>query len=124
MTAAVFAVASFDAVIVVYVRDVLSSNSRLFGALVSLVAAGTILGALLIGRFGQKQSKLYLVVLGIFGMGVNVLIIAAFSSVTATLVCSLGLGLSVACVLVPSQTLLQEESPPAILGRVSSSVSR
>jgi MFS family permease len=120
MTATVFAAGAFEASIVVFVRDVLSASSRLYGSIISLVAAGTILGALLIGRFGQKQSKLYLVALGIFGLGVNVLILAALSSVPATTACSLGLGLSVACVLIPSQTLLQEESPSAILGRVSS----
>jgi len=120
MTAAVFAAGAFEASIVVYVRDVLSASSWLYGSIVSLVAAGTILGALLIGRFGQKQSRLFLVALGILGLGVNVLILAAFSSVPATTACSLGLGLSVACVLIPSQTLLQEESPSDILGRVSS----
>lgn len=120
MTAAVFALGAFDASIVIYVRDILSAGSRLFGFIISLVAAGTILGALLIGRYGQKQSKLNLVVLGILGLGINVLILAALSSVTATIACSLGLGLSAACVLIPSQTLLQVESPQAILGRVSS----
>lgn len=120
MTAAIFAVGAFDAVIVIYVRDILSASSRLFGTLISLVAIGTISGALLIGKFGQGWSKLHLVMLGILGLGGNVLALAGLSSVVATLVCSLGLGLSVACVLVPSQTLLQEESPPEILGRVSS----
>jgi MFS family permease len=84
------------------------------------VAVGTILGALLIGRFGQRWSKLQLVVLGIFGIGINVLILAVLSSVVATVICSFGLGLSVACVLIPSRTLIQEESPPSMLGRVSS----
>ena len=120
MTAAILAVGAFDAVIVVYVRDILSADSRLFGALISMVAVGTILGALLIGQFGQRWSKLYLVVLGIFGIGINVLILAVLRSVVATVVCSFGLGLSVACVLIPSQTLMQEESPQSMLGRVSS----
>jgi DHA3 family macrolide efflux protein-like MFS transporter len=120
MTAAILAIGAFDAVIVVYVRDILSADSRLFGLLISMVGVGTILGALLLGKFGQKWSKLYLVVLGIFGIGINVLILAALSSVVATVVCSFGLGLSVACVLIPSQTLMQEESPQSMLGRVSS----
>jgi DHA3 family macrolide efflux protein-like MFS transporter len=120
MTAAILAVGAFDAVIVVYVRDILSADSRLFGVLISLVAVGTILGALLIGKFGQRWSRLYLVVLGILGIGINVLILAALSSAVATLICSFGLGLSVACVLIPSQTLMQEESPQSMLGRVSS----
>ncbi|MGH9906497.1 MAG: MFS transporter [Pyrinomonadaceae bacterium] len=120
MTAAILAMGAFDAVIVVYVRDILSADSRLFGTLISMVAVGTILGALLIGKFGQSWSRLYLVVLGIFGIGINVLILAVLSSVVATLVCSFGLGLSAACVLIPAQTLIQEESPPSMLGRVSS----
>jgi len=120
MTAAIFAVSAFDAVIVVYVRDILSANSQLFGLIISLVAVGTILGALLLGKFGQRWSKLYLVVLGIFGIGINVLILALLSSVVATVVCSFGLGLSVSCVLIPSQTLMQEEIPQSMLGRVSS----
>ena len=120
MTAAILAMGAFDAVIVIYVRDILSADSRLFGALIALVGVGTILGAFLIGKFAQSRSKLSLVVLGIFGIGINVLILAALNSVAATLVCAFGLGLSVACVLIPSQTLMQEESPQAILGRVSS----
>jgi hypothetical protein len=42
MTAAVFALGAFDASIVIYLRDILSAGSRLFGFIISLVAAGTI----------------------------------------------------------------------------------
>jgi DHA3 family macrolide efflux protein-like MFS transporter len=120
MTASVFAIGAFDSVLAVYVRDILSADSRLFGALISLVGIGTFLGSFLIGKFGHRWSKLCLVIAGIFWIGLNVLSLAATSSAIATLACSFSLGLSAACVLIPSQTLLQEESPQALLGRVSS----
>ncbi len=120
MTAAILALGAFDALIVVYVRDVLSSQSGLFGTILSLVGVTTILGSWLIGKYGQHYSKLRLVVLGIFTFGISILILAAFGRVWVTLVCCLLLGVGVASILVPSQTLMQEETPPEILGRVSS----
>jgi MFS transporter, DHA3 family, macrolide efflux protein len=120
MTSSVFAIAAFDSIIVVYVRDILNADSRIFGTLISLVGIGTILGSFVIGKFGQRWSKLYLVILGIFWIGLNILSLAVLSSTWATLACSFSLGLSAACVLIPSQTLLQEESPQSLLGRVSS----
>jgi MFS family permease len=120
MTAAIFAIAAFDALIVVYVRDVLASQSQLFGTILSLVGVTTILGSGLIGRFGQQYPKLRLVVLGIMTFGIGIFILAAFGKIWVTLICCLLLGFGVAAVLVPSQTLIQEETPSEILGRVSS----
>jgi predicted MFS family arabinose efflux permease len=65
MVAAILALGAFDALIAVYVRDILASESQLFGAIISLVGVSTIVGSLLFGRYGQRQSKLRLVVLGI-----------------------------------------------------------
>jgi MFS family permease len=120
LVAAILAVGAFDALISVYIRDVLSSDERLFGALVSLVGVGTILGSLFIAKFGGRYSKVNLVALGIFAMGLSVLIMAALSKVAVVVACSLLLGLGVAYVLVPSQTLIQEETPHEMLGRVTS----
>lgn len=120
LVAAILAVGAFDALISVYIRDVLSSDERLFGALVSLVGVGTILGSLFIAKSGGRYSKVNLVALGIFAMGLSVLIMAALSKVAVVVACSLLLGLGVAYVLVPSQTLIQEETPHEMLGRVTS----
>jgi DHA3 family macrolide efflux protein-like MFS transporter len=120
MMAAVLAVAAFDSLIIIYVRDILLSESGVFGTILSLVGVTTILGSFLIGKYGQHYSKLRLVVLGIVIFGVSIFILTAFGKVWMTLVCCLILGVGVAGVLVPSQTLIQEETPPEILGRVTS----
>ncbi len=122
LVAAILAVGAFDALISVFIRDILSSGEQLFGAIVSLVGVGTILGSVIIAKSGRRYSKVILVALGIFGMGLSVLIMAALSNVAVVIACSLLLGLGVAYVLVPSQTLIQEETPQEMLGRVTSTL--
>ncbi len=122
MTAGMFAIRCFGALIAVYVRDVLSASSMLFGALSSLVGVGMITGTQLINRFGRQRSKKHMVVAGLLGIGVAILEVAAFSSVIPTVIGMLAVGFCVAFIIIPAQTLLQEETPKAMLGRVSSSM--
>ena len=122
MTAGMFAIRCFGALIAVYVRDVLSASTVLFGALSSLVGVGMITGTQLINRFGRHRSKRHMVVAGLLGIGVAILEVAAFSSVITTVIGMLAVGFCVAFIIVPAQTLLQEETPKAMLGRVSSSM--
>lgn len=120
---AMFSLGAADALFVVYVRDVLKGQSPLFGAVVSLVGAGTIVGALLVGRWGQRAPKVHLVTAGLGGLGLGILLLAWTSRSLLALAGCVGLGLAVAVVLVPAQTLIQQETPPAMLGRTSSTFS-
>ena len=123
LVAAVFALGAFDALAVVYVRDILHAQAQAFGAIISLAGVGMILGALVIGKFGQRQSKVYLVVVGILGLGLGVFVLAATSRVPLALVTGVWLGVAASAIIVPSQTLVQQETPKTILGRVSSTSS-
>jgi len=120
MMAAIFAVGAFDSLIVVYLRDVLSASSRLLGEIIALTGVGIIVGSLIIGRFAQKQKKVYLISFGILALGLSVLCTALSGTAAIALVGALALGVSAAYVLIPGQTLMQEETPHEILGRVSS----
>jgi MFS transporter, DHA3 family, macrolide efflux protein len=122
MTAGLFALRCFGALIAVYVRDILASGSFLFGALSSLVGAGMITGTQLINRFGRNRSKNHLVVGGLLGIGLSILEVATFGTVITTVIGMFGVGFCVAFIMIPAQTLLQEETPKAMLGRVSSSM--
>jgi MFS transporter, DHA3 family, macrolide efflux protein len=117
---AILAVGAFDALIVVYIRDVLSGQENLFGTLLSIAGIGTIIGTVIIGKFGQRYSKAYMVVLGILGLGVSIFIMSAMNSVPIVIACGFFFGLAVAYVIIPAQALMQEDTPPQMLGRVSS----
>jgi DHA3 family macrolide efflux protein-like MFS transporter len=122
MTAGMFAVRCFGALLSVYVRDVLLSNAALFGTLNSLIGVGMITGTQILHRVASRVPKQFLVIYGLGGMGVAVLITALFSKVATTALGMLGLGFGAAFVVVPSQTLLQQETPHTLLGRVMSSL--
>ncbi len=84
MTAGMFAVRCFGALLSVYVRDILRSNAALFGTLNSLIGVGMIVGSQCVHRFAQKISRQHLVIYGLGGMGVAVLFTALFGTVVTT----------------------------------------
>ncbi len=120
MAVAMFSIGIFDSLVPVYVRDVLKHKTEFFGGVLAIVGAGTILGALLIGRYAQHVSRVLMVVNGIFLFGASMLAITLVSTVASTLAFTFTLGIGIAAVMVSSQTLLQEQVPGAMLGRVTS----
>jgi MFS transporter, DHA3 family, macrolide efflux protein len=121
LTAGTFALSCFTALVAVYVRDILHGGSMLFGGLGSLIGVGTIVGSLFVRKLAVKRSRTHLVTAGIGGTGLFVLLMAIFNDIPATVAGCLGLGFSVAFILIPAFTLMQEETPPEMRGRVSSS---
>lgn len=122
ISAGMFAIGSFGALLAVYVRDVLSSGSMLFGAVSSMLGIGMIAGAQFINRFARKRPKDALVIAGLAGIGLGIGFMALLSTAPTTIIGTLSIGFSVAFVIIPSQTLLQQETPMDMLGRVMSSM--
>ena len=122
MSSGMFAVRCFGALLSVYVRDVLASSTTLFGTLNSLIGIGMIAGTQSLHRFARRTPQQYLVIYGLGGMGVAVLVTAVFGMVGTAALGMLGLGFGAAFIMVPSQTLLQQETPHELLGRVISSL--
>jgi len=122
MAAGMFAISCFGPLIAVYVRDELQANSVVFGIVNALIGVGMIGGTLIMNRFAQKLSKTHLALWGLLIMGVFVIVLAAFKSVTAASISMLGIGVGVVFVFVSAQTLMQGLTPMELIGRVSSSV--
>jgi predicted MFS family arabinose efflux permease len=122
MTVGMFAIRCFGALLAVYVRDVLAAGSAMFGILNSMIGVGMIMGTQTVHRFAAKRSKNHLVVFGLLACGLFILLPAAAATVPTTLIGMLGLGVGVAFVFIPAQTMLQQVTPAAMLGRVSSSL--
>ncbi len=122
ITAGMFAISCFGPLLAVYVRDNLKTNEMVFGVVNSLVGVGMIVCTLLIGRFAQSRSKTYMVIEGLMIMGVSVALMAAFGNVAMASAAMLGIGVGAALLMIPSQTLIQAETPMEMVGRVSSSV--
>jgi MFS family permease len=120
MTSGMFAMRCFGALLSVYVRDVLSSTSAAFGVLNTLIGIGMIVGTQLLTRFARHVPKQNLVVYGLGGMGVGVFITAIFGTMAGTVAGMLALGFCAAAIFITATTLLQQETPQDLLGRVMS----
>jgi MFS family permease len=121
MTAGMFAMAAFGALLSVYVRDILHSGKNLFGALGSLIGLGSIVGAVLVQKLAKGRAPAHMVSFGLGGVGAFILMLAALRTPVAALAGAFGIGLSVAFIMVAATALLQGETPPEMRGRVSSS---
>ncbi len=122
MTAGMFAMRCFGALLSIYVRDVLHSTSAAFGALNTLIGVGMIVGTQFLTRFARHIPQQNLVVYGLGGMGIAVLITVAFGTMGSTAVGMLGLGLCASAIFITATTLIQHETPHELLGRVMSSM--
>src|SRR5712691_1277261 len=120
MTAGMFAMRCFGALLSIYVRDVLHSTSAVFGVLNTLIGVGMIIGTQLITRFARHIPQQNLVVYGLGGMGIAVLTTAAFGTLGSTAAGMLGLGLCASAIFITAMTLIQHETPHELLGRVMS----
>jgi MFS family permease len=86
---------------------------------------GFAFGALLVGRWEGRLSRLAWIAFGLTGLGASVVLLALFSAPHAALWLVVGLifvlGVTLALVIVPSRTVLQERPPAEMRGRVIAS---
>ncbi len=120
MSVAMFVLSSFSPLISIYIRDSLHAGTFLFGMISSMVGVGLIAGTQLVTRVGRKSKAPSVVLSGLGLMGVGTALLGAFRNIPMAAVSTFTLGLAIAFVWVPAQTMTQKETPPAMVGRVSS----
>ncbi len=121
MMSAMFVMSCFSPLISIYVRDFLKAGSFMFGIVSAMVGVGLITGTQLVTRLAHNRPKKYVVLMGLLGLAVGVAFLGFFRSVPMAAASTFGMGFGIAFVLVPAQTLMQQETPHAMIGRVSSS---
>ena len=120
--AGMFIMGCFAPLVAIYVRESLHQSTRLFGAVGALIGFGLLIGTAGLRMFATRISNRALVLGGLAGIALGLLLLAALAKIAVTVVATLIIGVSVATIIVPAQTLMQQETPPALLGRVSSTV--
>jgi MFS family permease len=120
MSVAMFVLSSFSPLISIYIRDSLHAGTFLFGMISSMVGVGLIAGTQLVTRVGRRSKAPSVVLSGLGLMGVGTALLGAFRNIPMAAVSTFTLGLAIAFVWVPAQTMSQKETPPAMVGRVSS----
>lgn len=121
MMTAMFVLSCFSPLISVYVRDQLHAGTRSFGIISAMIGVGLIAGTQLVNAVAKGFSKKHVALGGLFGLSFATLVLALFQTTWLAGVSMFGIGFTIAFIVVPAQTLMQQETPHDMLGRVSSS---
>jgi DHA3 family macrolide efflux protein-like MFS transporter len=121
MVSAMFVMSCFAPLISIYVRDTLHRGVIQYGIVSTMVGMGLILGTQLITRIGANRSRKEIVLWGLLAASIGVGLLGTFKMYAAAVACTFAMGFGFAFVIVSAQTLMQQETPRAMLGRVSSS---
>jgi DHA3 family macrolide efflux protein-like MFS transporter len=122
MAAGLFTIGCFGPLIAIYVRESLHARANVFGIVSAMIGVGMFVGTPLVRRVSGTLSHTTLVLGGLAGIGVGALILGAVPLVPAALLATFVLGFTFAGIIVPAQTLMQQETPHALMGRISSTV--
>ena len=122
MGAAMFVMGCFGPLIAVYVRDTLHASTKTFGATSAMIGVGLLIGINFLNAAGKKISNTVMVYGGLGGIALGTLLLAAIPRLASAIPGLFIIGFAVAGIIVPSQTMIQQETPPAMLGRVGSTV--
>jgi MFS family permease len=120
MAVAMFVLSSFSPLMSIYIRDSLHAGSIIFGLISAMVGVGMIVGTQLVTRLASSQSKSYVVLGGLFLLGLGAGLLGAFRNTPMAALSTFTMGFGIAFVWIPAQTMSQQETPPPMVGRVSS----
>jgi len=121
MAVGMFVISSFSPLISIFVRDSLGAGAFLFGMISASVGVGMIVGTQFVNRLARNRSKPHVVVTGLLVLGAGAALLGLSHNVLMAAASTLTMGFAIAFIIVPAQTLSQQETPPTMVGRVSSS---
>lgn len=122
MSAAMFVLSSISPLISIFIRDSLRAGPFLFGVISSMVGVGLIVGTQSVTRLAAKRESPFVVLGGLVALGVGAVLLGVSRNVPLAAVSTFTMGFAIAFVWVPAQTMSQKETPPAMVGRVSSTI--
>lgn len=121
MAAGMFVMGCFGPLIAIYVRESLHAQAGIFGLISAMIGIGMLLGMPVVRRLSGNVPNSVLVLSGLGGIGLGALVLGALPWVAASMLACFILGFTFAGIIVPAQTLMQQETPAALMGRISSS---
>jgi MFS family permease len=120
LAAGMFVLGCFGPLIAVYVRDSLHASTGIYSIVSAMIGVGMFVGVTGLNAVGKNIRNTTQVYLGLGGIALGVCLLGGVPRVWAAIVADLIIGLAVAGIIVPATTMIQQETPPALMGRVGS----
>jgi DHA3 family macrolide efflux protein-like MFS transporter len=120
MSAGMFVLGCFGPLIAVYVRDSVHGNYSVYAAASAMIGLGMMLGVNGLNTWGKSIKNTILVYCGLLGIALGLVFLCLLTFIWSTILGDLIIGVAVAGIIIPAQTLMQQETPPELMGRVGS----
>jgi DHA3 family macrolide efflux protein-like MFS transporter len=89
-----------------------------YGFLEMGIGAGNLIGGFVIGLIGVRYGKGRMVITGYVAWGILIMLFALTNNIGVAIGLAFGQGIANMIFIIPSQTLFQERTPSALMGRV------
>ena len=122
LAAGMFVMGCFGPLVAVYVRDTLHASTKTFGVTSAMIGLGLLCGVNVLNTLGKKMRNTLQVYLGLGGIALGTGLMAFVPFVASGIAGCFLIGFSAAGIIVPSQTMVQQETPPELMGRVGSTL--
>jgi DHA3 family macrolide efflux protein-like MFS transporter len=122
MASGMFVLGCFGPLIAVFVRENLHETTGIFGIASALIGVGLLAGINVVSAAAKNLKNETLVYRGLAGIAAGLMILAGGERVWTTFLGDFIIGFAVAGIIIPAQTMIQQETPPALLGRVGATV--
>ena len=122
LAAGMFIMGCFGPLIAVYVRDSIHAGNTIYAWASAMIGIGILLGINLLNTVGARIKNTVLIYTGLSGIAVGLVLLTSVTYIWSTLLGDFLIGFSVAGIIIPTQTMMQQETPPALMGRVGSTV--
>jgi MFS family permease len=94
----------------------------MFAITSGMIGLGLLSGINILNAVAKRVKNTVLVYFGLLGIAVGTLMLAAMPHVWSAIIGLYIIGFAAGAIIVPAQTMIQEETPQAMLGRVGSTV--
>jgi MFS transporter, DHA3 family, macrolide efflux protein len=121
MALATLVLSSFSPLISIYIRDYLHAGPFTFGTVSAMVGIGLMIGAQVLPGVNRGLSRTNVVLSGLMVLGAGAALLGTFRNIPMAALSMFLIGLAISFVLIPAQTMSQQETPPAMVARVSGS---
>jgi MFS family permease len=120
LASGMFVLGCFGPLIAVYIRDSLHASTKTFGYISPMIGIGMFAGINALTTFGKKLGNATLVYTGLAGIAAGLCLLTGLTHIWSTILGNLVIGVAVSGIIVPATTMMQQETPPELMGRVGS----
>ena len=120
LASGMFVLGCFGPLIAVFVRDTLQASTGIYATASAMIGVGMFAGVTALNALGKNIKNTTQVYAGLSGIAAGLCLLGGIPHAWATIAACFVIGLAVAGIVVPATTLIQQETPPALMGRVGS----